>query len=143
MPGKTTRRHNGAGKAKGRRGDQSKGQRLPAEPVEVWLQEPGQGMPGWAPRALEYLPSAPPLAQVGDILLLPRNVTGDTAKQAFAWGGKLTPFKVISREHVYFREDDEKLDPLSVNPARYMRSLLLVRRLSEDQYNAEPDVAAG
>lgn len=114
------------------------------EPVAVWLHEPGQGQPKWGDHvALEYLPPAPPLAQVGDIILLPRNVTGDTEQQAFAWGGMFTPFKVLQRVHAYSRESDEKLDPRNVRPARYMRSMLVVRRVSEVEYDAGPEASAG
>lgn len=84
-------------------------------------------------------PPAPPLPQVGDLLLLPRNVTGDTKEQAFAWAGKLSPFRVIEREHVYFREPGETVDPRHVKPARYMRSIILVRRLTEEEFDADPE----
>ena len=104
--------------------------------------EPGGKRPPFTfDGALEYLPPAPPLPQVGDMLLLPRNVTGDTKEQAFAWGGKLSPFRVVEREHVYFRESDEKIDRRHVKPARYMRSLILVRRLTEEEFNANPEDA--
>ncbi len=116
----------------------------PFEPVEVWLQEPGQARPPFSfEGALEYLPPAPPLAQVGDVILLPRNVTGDTKAQAFAWGGTLTPFLVLQRVHAYHRKKGEKLDPRNVKPARYMRSMLMVRRLTEEEYDhsADPEKA--
>lgn len=119
-----------------------KGKKSYSEPVAVWLQEPGQGKPPWGDHVpLEYLPPAPPLAQVGDVLLLPRNVTGDSKEQAFAWGGMFTPFKVIERTHAYSREKGEKLDPRDVKPARYMRSMLLVRRLTQDEYFADPEAS--
>jgi hypothetical protein len=110
------------------------------EPVEVWLLEPGEGRPPFSFHGpLEYLPPEPPHAQVGDIILLPRNVTGDTKAQSFAWGGTLTPFKVVEREHVYFRDKGEKVDPRKVKPARYVRSMILVRRLSQDEYAGDPN----
>ena len=113
-----------------------------SEVVEVWLLEPGGKRPPFSfDGALEYLPPAPPLPQVGDLLLLPRNVTGDTKEQAFAWAGKLSPFRVVEREHVYFRERGEKIDRRHVKPARYMRSLILVRRLTEEEFNANPEKA--
>jgi hypothetical protein len=121
-----------------------KAQESQGELVAVWLQEEGQGKPAWGDHIpLEYLPPAPPLAQVGDVLLLPRNVTGDTKEQAFAWGGTFTPFRVIERTHAYSREKGEKLDPRNVTPARYMRSMLLVRRLTQDEYYADPQTLAG
>ena len=115
-----------------------------SELVEVWLVEPGRGRPPFTLNgALEFLPPAPPLPQVGDLLLLPRNVTGDSAEQAFAWAGTLTPFRVVEREHVYFREKGEKLNPLSVKPARYLRSIVLVRRVTEEEFSADPGEAVG
>ena len=121
-----------------------KAQGSQGEPVAVWLQEEGQGKPPWGDHIpLEYLPSGHPLPQLGDVLLLPRNVTGDSEEQAFAWGGTFTPFKVIERTHAYSREKDEKLDPRNVKPARYMRSMLLVRRLTKEEYDADPQTLAG
>jgi hypothetical protein len=112
-----------------------------SEVVEVWLWEPGSERPPFSfDGALEFLPPAPPLPQVGDLLLLPRNVTGDTKEQAFAWAGKLSPFRVVEREHVYFREPGETVDPRHVKPARYMRSIILVRRLTEEEFHADPQI---
>ncbi len=123
-----------------KKADRKADKRTAGEPVEVWLLEPGEGRPPFSFHGpLEYLPPDPPLAQVGDLILLPTNVTGDTKAQAFAWGGTLTPFKVVEREHVYFREKDEKVDPRKVKPARYVRSMILVRRLSQEEYAADPN----
>lgn len=114
------------------------------EPVEVWLLEPGGGRPSFSFHGpLEYLPPGPTLPHVGDIILLPGNITGDTKEQTFAWGGTLTPFKVVEREHVYFRKKNEKVDPMRVKTARYVRSMLLVRRLTPEEYAADPGLAAG
>ena len=41
---------------------------------------------------------------------------------------------------MYFRERDEKLDPRKVRPARYLRSMILVRRLSQEEYAADPNL---
>ncbi|HZL63633.1 MAG TPA: hypothetical protein VFD50_01635 [Thermoleophilia bacterium] len=61
------------------------------EPVEVYLVQPGEGRrPFSFEGAFEYLPPEAPLPEVGDLLLLPRNVTGDAKKQAFAWGSTST-----------------------------------------------------
>lgn len=114
------------------------------EPVQVWLWEPGRPRPSFSfEGALEYLPPESPLPLVGDLIYLPGNVTGDTAEQTFAWGGKLTPFRVVERVHAYFRERDERLDPRDVKPARYVRSMLAVRRLTKEEYRAGPETAAG
>jgi hypothetical protein len=112
------------------------------EPVEVYLMEPGEGRPAFSfGGALEYLPPEAPMPAVGDLLLLPRNVTGDSKKQAFAWGGTLAPFKVVEREHVYFREKGQKLEPTSPKPARFVKTVINVRRLTEEQFFAEPGSA--
>ncbi|MCX6373550.1 MAG: hypothetical protein NTX16_10835 [Actinobacteria bacterium] len=115
------------------------------EPIQVYLWEPGQGRPPFSfePGPLEYLPSDAPLPQVGDTLLLPRNVTGDSKEQTFAWHGTLAPFRVIEVEHVYFRETDEKLLPANPRPARYVRTMIAVRRLTPEQFDADPGQAAG
>ena len=109
------------------------------EPVEVYLVQPGGGRrPFSFEGAFEYLPPEAPLPEVGDLLLLPRNVTGDAKKQAFAWGGTLAPFKVVERQHVYCREKSEKLEPTSPKPARYVKTVINVRRLTEEQFYADP-----
>jgi hypothetical protein len=114
------------------------------EPVEVYVVEPGEGRPPFSfEGAHEYLPADGPMPAVGDVLLLPRQVSGDTKKQAFAWGGTLAPFLVVEREHVFFREKGEKPDPASPKPARYVKTVINVRRLTEEQFYAEPGHAIG
>jgi len=115
-----------------------------SELIQVYLWEEGQGRPPFSfePGPLEYLPPDAPLPHVGDTLLLPRNVTGDSKKQAFAWGGTLAPFRVIEVEHVYFRESNEKFVPAHPQPARYVRTMIAVRRLTQEQFNADPAPAA-
>jgi len=107
------------------------------EPVEVYLMEPGEGRPSFDPGVLEHLPCDGPIPEVGDVLLLPRTSTGDSRAQAFAWGGALSPFRVVEREHLYFR-DPGRRDPLDTSPARYLKTLLLVRRISQEEYYADP-----
>lgn len=123
------------GKRKGERKGESKG-----EPVEVFLMEPGEGRPPFThePGPLEFLPPDAPLPDVGDVLLFPRKVTGDTKAQAFAWGGTVAPFVVVEREHLYFRDAAEKFDPLKPRPAHHLRSVILVRRLTREEYEADP-----
>lgn len=114
------------------------------ELVEVYVLEPGEGRPPFTfEGALEYLPPDAPLPAVGDVLLLPRNVTGDSEELTYAWGGTLAPFVVVEREHVYFRANGEKLDPLALKPARHMRTLVGVRRLSQEEFYAGPLTTAG
>jgi hypothetical protein len=116
-----------------------------AELIQVYLWEPGQGRPPFSfePGALEYLPPDAPLPQVGDTILLPRKVTGDTKEQTFAWGGTLAPFRVIEVEHVYFRDRNEKFTLASPKPAQYVRTMIAVRRLTPEQFDADPGQAVG
>jgi hypothetical protein len=109
-----------------------------SEPVETYLMEPGKGRPSFDPGVLEYLPSDAPLPEVGDVILLPRSSTGDTREQAFGWAGTVTPFRVVEREHLYFRGDADTRDRLNPSPARYLKTLVLVRRLTAEEYYAEP-----
>src|SRR5664280_1195976 len=96
-----------------------------AELIEVFLAEPGQGRPPFSfEGALEYLPPDAPLPRVGDVILLPRSVTGDSKAQTFAWGGTLSPFRVVEHEHVYYRDKHEKFDPVNPKPARYVRTMI-------------------
>lgn len=111
-----------------------------SELIDVYLVEPGQGRPPWGP--LEHLPPDAPMPQVGDLLLLPGSVTGDSKEQTYAWGGTLAPFRVIQREHVYFREPKEKFKPVNPKPARYVRTMVYVRRLTEDEFHTGLERAA-
>ena len=119
--------------------------RAKSELIQVYLWEQGQGRPPFSfePGALEYLSPDAPLPNVGDTLLLPKNVTGDGAEQTFAWGGTLAPFRVIEVEHVYYRESDEKFNPADPEPARYVRTMIAVRRFTQQQFDADPEQAAG
>jgi hypothetical protein len=112
-----------------------------SEPVEVFLTEPGEGRPDFEPGVLDYLPADAPLPQVGDILLLPRASTGDAKAEAYAWGGVLSPFRVVEREHLYHRGATEKIDPRKPAPAHYLKTLLLVRRVPKEEYYADPGQA--
>jgi hypothetical protein len=110
------------------------------ELVEVYLVEPGKGRPMFAYKtgALEFLPSDGPLPQVGDIIILPRAVTGDSEDNAFIMGGFGTPFRVVEREHLYSRGLNEKHDPIHTKPAKYLKSWIHVKRLSSDEYKKDP-----
>jgi hypothetical protein len=131
------------GALKGGRKGSRKGDRR-GEPkrelIEVFLMEPGEGRPPFThePGALEFLPPDVPLPDVGDILLFPRKVTGDTKAQAFAWGDTVAPFMVVEREHLYFRDKAEKFTHIKPTPARYVRTVILVRRLTHEEYSADP-----
>jgi hypothetical protein len=103
------------------------------ELVEVWLSDPDQKRPPFDHKTtpLEYLPADGPLPRPGDIVHLPRNVTGDTKKQAFGYGGTRTPFRVVECGYVYARAKGEKFDPLDPKPAVLAKTAVHVRRLSE------------
>jgi hypothetical protein len=105
--------------------------------VEVWLWDPSQRrIPlTYESNPLEYLPADAPLPRVGDLVLLPSNVTGDTKEQAFAYAGTLTPFRVKECEHLYYRDKDERLDPRDVKPARHVKTIISVQRLSTKEFH--------
>ena len=88
--------------------------------IEVWLSDPEHKRPpfGHETKPLEYLPDDGSAARAGDIIHLPRNVTGDTKKQAFEFGGTRTPFRVIECGHVYARDKGEVVDPMRSEPRR-------------------------
>jgi hypothetical protein len=100
--------------------------------IEVWLWDPDKQRPpfGHKTTPLEYLPADGPLPRPGDIIHLPRNVTGDSKKQAFGFGGTRTPFRVVECGHVYAREKGEKFDSLNPTPAVHVKTTMHVRRLS-------------
>ncbi len=110
------------------------------ELIEVYLVEPGGGRQpfGYSTKAFEYFPPDAPLPQVGDLILLPGRVTGDTKEQTFAWGGAVAPFRVVERQHVYFRAKDERFDRANPTAARYVRTLICIRRLSEEEFEEGP-----
>jgi hypothetical protein len=100
--------------------------------IEVWLSDPDQKRPpfGHETMPLEYLPADGPLPRPGDIIHLPRNVTGDTKKQAFGFGGTRSPFRVVECSHVYHRDKGERFGPLDPKPAVYVKTTMHVRRLT-------------
>ena len=100
--------------------------------IEVWLWDPDQKRPPFGHKTvpLEYLPADAPLPRAGDIIHLPRNVTGDSKKQAFGFGGTRTPFRVVECGHVYARVRNEKVDPLHPTPAVHVKTTMHVKRLS-------------
>jgi len=119
--------------------------RAKKELIEVYLVKSDGGRQPFSFEldAFEYFSPDAPLPQVGDLILLPRRVTGDTEEQTFAWGGSVAPFRVIERQHVYFRSPDEPFDRVKPTPARYVRTVICVRRLSEKEFEAGYDGSAG
>lgn len=112
----------------------------PDKLVEVYEVLPGKGREGFTFQdgAIEFLPANQPLPAVGDIILLPRNVTGDDEQQAFAGLRLVAPFRVVDREHLYFRDPGEKHDPFATKPALYLKSWIFVQRLSREEYGRDP-----
>jgi len=110
----------------------SKSTKEEPELIEVWLLDPENKRPPFGHKTvpLEYLPAGRPLPRSGDIIHLPRNVTGDTKRQAFGFGGTRTPFRVVECGHVYARGRTEKVDPLEPTPAVAVKTMVFVRRLS-------------
>jgi len=106
------------------------------QPVEVWLWEPGAKAKAfdYAADPIEYLPADAPLPRSGDIIVLPPNLTGDGKREAFAYAGTRTPFKVVECEHVYYRSKAERHDPAAPRPARQVKTLIFVRRMSEKEF---------
>ena len=103
--------------------------------VEVWLWDPSQKRPpfGHKTTPLEYLPDDGTLPRRGDIIHLPRNVTGDSKKQAFGFGGTRTPFRVVECGHVYARAKGDAFDPLDPQPAGHVKTTMHVKRLSPQE----------
>jgi hypothetical protein len=109
------------------------------EPIAVYLVEPDGGRPPFTSKPpLEYLPADAPLPQAGDLILLPRLFTGDSKAQAFAWAGNLSPFRVLEVEHVYYRDKSERPTPVRPGYAQYVRTIVLVARLTPAQFEERP-----
>jgi hypothetical protein len=107
-----------------------------AEPVEVWLWDPSARAKPFdhAASPLEYLPTDAPLPRAGDILVLPTNLTGDDKHEAFAYAGTRTPFAVVQCEHIYHRSDAERHGAIAPKPARHVKTLVFVRRMSQKEF---------
>ncbi len=105
--------------------------RTEPEVVEVWLWDPTHKRApfGHGTKPIEYLPADAPLPRAGDIIHLPRNVTGDTEEQAFGYGGTRTPFRVVECSHVYARQKKERVDALKPAPAVHVKTTVHVQRL--------------
>jgi len=110
--------------------------------IEVYEVEPGKGRAYFThkPGALEFLPTDP-LPAVGDVLLLPKNLTCESDDQAFVMLGMLAPFRVVEREFLYYRDPDEEHDRVDTKPAKFLKVWLHVERLSKAQYAADPPIS--
>jgi hypothetical protein len=109
------------------------------QPVEVWLWDPhAQRKPfNRAATPIEYLPADMPLPRAGDIVVLPPNLTGDGPEAAFTYGGTRTPFRVVECEHLYYRDKAARHDPTRPTPATHVKTLVFVRRMSEQEFYDE------
>ena len=89
--------------------------RRSSEPVEAYLMEPGEGRPSFDPGVLEiFLRCA---AAGGRRRSSPaeeqhRRYSGTGVRL----GGTVSPFRVVEREHLYFRGDAETRDPTQPEP---------------------------
>ena len=115
---------------------------MPSNFVEVYLVEPGRGRAGFThkPGALEFLPADAPLPAVGDIILLPRQMTGDSEEEAYVMLGLLAPFRVVERELLFARAPNEKHDPSNTKPAEYRKAWIHVRRVPASEYEKDPGI---
>ena len=109
--------------------------------IEVYEITPGKGRAGYnyKPGVIECLPIDGPLPAVGDIILLPRNMSCSEDDQAYIMG-EIAPFRVVEREHAYIRSLDEEHDPINTKPARYMKTWIHVERIPKEEYAQDPGV---
>ncbi len=107
--------------------------------VEVYEIVEGKGRPEWnyRPGAIEFLPADAPLPQVGDIVLLPNAITGDSDEQSFIMGS-MASFRVVEREFLYYRHSDEEHNPTNTKPAQYVKTWIHVKRLPREEYDLTP-----
>jgi hypothetical protein len=126
-------------KASGSNGNEARVGGAVREPIAVYLVEPDAGRPPFTSKPpLEYLPADAPLPRAGDLILLPPVFTGDSEAEAFAWCGTLSPFRVLEVEHVYYRDKAERPTPVRPGCAQYVRTMILVARLSPEQFEETP-----
>jgi hypothetical protein len=112
--------------------------------TEVYEVEAGKGRAQFTFDSvpLQDLPAEAPLPQVGDIVLLSSSETGDSKDLAFVGGGMFTPFRVVEREHMLWRGGDEARDPQGAEPPNRSKCLIHVRRVSAEEYGADPGAEA-
>lgn len=107
--------------------------------TEVYECKPGLGRPYFThkPGSIALLAADAPLPRIGDLINLPRAVTGDSEEQAFLLNGAGAPFRVLDVEHMYGeppRDHPDKGSPC-------LKAWIHVRRLTEDEYAADPGSA--
>lgn len=110
------------------------------EDVEVYEVEAGRNRPGFGykPGCIALLSSDDPLPNIGDIIILRREDTNDTAEQAYYFGSA-APFRVVDREHLYMRTTDKGSGE---QPVPLMKTWIHVRRIPEEEYALTPGQAA-
>lgn len=110
------------------------------ELIAVYQIAPGEGRRAFSfhEDPIEYLPPEAPLPRVGDVLLLPFAAARMGGEPSPAWGGAVAPFVVVEVEHVYHRGSSKSLHLVNPKPARFVRIVINVRRLTDAEYDACP-----
>lgn len=108
--------------------------------IEVYELKDGQGRPGFAYKdgALAFLQGE--LPNIGDIIFLSKDVTGDSEEQAYYMGGLAAPFRVVERELMYVAGAPVPNSIPSCKRGVFRKAWIHVKRLSEDEYEADPGV---
>lgn len=104
--------------------------------VEVYEVEDGRGRPGFSYKrgCIALLSSDDPLPNIGDIIILPREETTDTAEQAYYFGSA-APFRVVDIEHLYMRSTDKESGDEAVP---LDKTWIHVRRIPKEEYAQAP-----
>ena len=112
----------------------------PSQFIEVYEVIRGEGRAGYSRKAgvIECLPIDAPLPAVGDIIILPKNMSCSNDDEAYHMLGLVAPFRVVEREHSYYRSLDEEHDPINTKPARYMKTWIHVERIPKEEYARDP-----
>jgi hypothetical protein len=114
------------------------------ELVAVYQVTPGEARRSFSfhEDPIEYLPADAPLPRLGDVLLLPY-ASGRMGDASSAWAGAVAPFVVLEVEHVYHRGSHKDLDLVNPRPAKFVRIIINVRRLTDAEYLESPGGAGG
>ncbi|GEL75428.1 hypothetical protein [Myxococcus virescens] len=110
------------------------------ELVEVYEVADGLSRPGFGykPRCIALLSPDESLPNIGDIIILPRSETDDTAEQAFYYG-TAAPFRVVDREYLYMRTTKKRSDD---QPVPFQKTWIHVRRITAEDYERTPGQVA-
>jgi hypothetical protein len=110
------------------------------DPIAVYEMVPGEQRQPFTyhGKPIEYLPPDAPMPRVGDILLLPKVTAHKKGGPTTAWGGIVVPFVVVEIEHVYHRSSAKSMQGLEPKPAKYVRSVVNARALTDEEYLEGP-----